>query len=77
MVFVSPDRIQHCLLEYVHPGHPDFAERPQTPVAERVRGVYRLLDRELGTLVERTGRGRPDHADVRPRPPARAPGRST
>ena len=24
MVFVSPDRIQHCLLEYVHPGHPDF-----------------------------------------------------
>ncbi len=54
MVFVSPDRMQHCLLEYVHPGHPAFPEASTTPVAERVRGVYRLLDDELGTLVERT-----------------------
>ena len=55
MVFVSPDRIQHCLMEYVHPGHPDFPTASQTPTADRVRGVYRLLDRELGTLVERCG----------------------
>ncbi len=55
MVFVSPDRIQHCLMEYIHPGHPDFPKASQTPTADRVRGVYRLLDRELGTLVERTG----------------------
>ena len=54
MVFVSPDRIQHCLLEYVHPGHPDHATASRTPVAERVIDVYRLLDRELGTLLERT-----------------------
>jgi predicted AlkP superfamily phosphohydrolase/phosphomutase len=54
VVFVSPDRIQHCLLEYVHPGHPDHARASQTPVAERVRDVYRLLDRELGALIERT-----------------------
>ena len=54
MVFVSPDRMQHCLLEYVHPGHPDHATASQTPVAERVIDVYRLLDRELGTLIERT-----------------------
>ena len=53
MVFVSPDRIQHCLLEYVHPGHPAHATAVQSPVAERVRDVYRLLDRELGTLLER------------------------
>ena len=26
IVFVSPDRLQHCLLEYVHPGHPRYAE---------------------------------------------------
>jgi predicted AlkP superfamily phosphohydrolase/phosphomutase len=55
MVFVSPDRIQHCLLEYVHPGHPDFATASKTSTADRVKDVYRLLDRELGTLVERTG----------------------
>ncbi|HYX85967.1 MAG TPA: alkaline phosphatase family protein [Gaiellales bacterium] len=54
MVFVSPDRIQHCLLEYVHTGHPRHAAAAASPVAERVRGVYRLLDRELGSLVERT-----------------------
>ena len=55
MVFVSPDRIQHCLLEYVHPGHPDFPRASKTATADRVRGVYRLLDEELGTLVARTG----------------------
>jgi predicted AlkP superfamily phosphohydrolase/phosphomutase len=54
IVFVSPDRIQHCLLEYVHPGHPAYPEASTTPVAERVRDVYRLLDAELATLVERT-----------------------
>jgi predicted AlkP superfamily phosphohydrolase/phosphomutase len=54
IVFVSPDRAQHCLLEYVHPGHPAHAEVSGSPVAERVRDLYRLLDRELATLVERT-----------------------
>ncbi len=55
MVFVSPDRIQHCLLEYVHPGHPAHATVSRGEVADRVRDVYRLLDRELGSLLERTG----------------------
>lgn len=54
LVFVATDRLQHCLLEYVHPQHPRHAEAAATPVAERVRDVYRLLDRELGSLVERT-----------------------
>jgi predicted AlkP superfamily phosphohydrolase/phosphomutase len=54
IVFVSPDRLQHCLLEYVHPGHPRHAEAAASPVADHVRGVYRLLDAELRTLVERT-----------------------
>ena len=54
IVFVSPDRIQHCLLEYVHPGHPAYAEASASPVADRVRDVYHLLDRELASLVERT-----------------------
>jgi predicted AlkP superfamily phosphohydrolase/phosphomutase len=53
LVFVSPDRAQHCLLEYVHPGHPRYSEAARTPVAERVRDLYRLLDRELGELLER------------------------
>jgi predicted AlkP superfamily phosphohydrolase/phosphomutase len=53
IVFVSPDRLQHCLLEYVHPGHPRHAEAGSSPVADRVRDVYRLLDRELASLVER------------------------
>jgi len=52
-VFVSTDRAQHCLLEYVHPGHPAHAEAAASPVADRVRGLYRLLDRELATLLER------------------------
>ena len=54
IVFVSPDRIQHCLLEYVHPGHPGYADAAGSAVADRVRDVYGLLDRELATLLERT-----------------------
>jgi predicted AlkP superfamily phosphohydrolase/phosphomutase len=57
IVFVSPDRIQHCLLEYVHPGHPRHEEAAASPVAERVRDVYRLLDAELASLVERVDDG--------------------
>jgi predicted AlkP superfamily phosphohydrolase/phosphomutase len=53
MVFVSTDRAQHCLLEYVHPGHPRYGEAAASPVAERVRGLYRLLDTELASLLER------------------------
>ena len=52
-IFVAPDRAQHCLLEYVHPGHPAFTEASATPVGERVRGLYRLLDQELSSLLER------------------------
>jgi predicted AlkP superfamily phosphohydrolase/phosphomutase len=54
IVFVSPDRAQHCLLEYVHPAHPKHSEVAGSAVAERVRGLYRLLDSELASLVERT-----------------------
>jgi predicted AlkP superfamily phosphohydrolase/phosphomutase len=39
LVFVATDRAQHCLLEYVHPGHPRHAEAAASPVAERVRDV--------------------------------------
>jgi predicted AlkP superfamily phosphohydrolase/phosphomutase len=53
LVFVSTDRAQHCLLEYVHPAHPRYPEVAASPVAERVRDLYRLLDRELASLVER------------------------
>ena len=54
-VFVAPDRVQHCLNEYVSPDHPDYARRSKEPLAEKVRDVYRLLDEGIGRLVERTG----------------------
>jgi predicted AlkP superfamily phosphohydrolase/phosphomutase len=54
VVFVSPDRAQHCLLEFVHPGHPNYSAAARTPVADRVRDLYRLLDHELASLLERT-----------------------
>jgi predicted AlkP superfamily phosphohydrolase/phosphomutase len=53
LVFVSTDRAQHCLLEYVHPGHPAYPEAAASPVADRVRDLYRLLDRELESLLAR------------------------
>jgi predicted AlkP superfamily phosphohydrolase/phosphomutase len=55
VVFVAPDRVQHCLSQYVSPDHPDYPVRSREPLADRVRGVYRLLDEGLGRLLARTG----------------------
>ena len=52
---MAPDRIQHCMSEYLSSDHPDYPRRSREPVAEKVRDVYRLLDEGLGRLVARTG----------------------
>lgn len=53
-VFVAPDRIQHCLNEYVSSDHPEYATLSKEPLAEKVVDVYRELDEGLGRLVART-----------------------
>jgi predicted AlkP superfamily phosphohydrolase/phosphomutase len=54
LVYVSTDRIQHCLMEYISPDHPDYAELKETPVAKQTRAVYQQLDEGLAKLLERT-----------------------
>jgi predicted AlkP superfamily phosphohydrolase/phosphomutase len=54
LVFVSTDRIQHCLMEYVAPEHPRYASLKDSPVAVRTRAVYKQLDDGLARILERT-----------------------
>lgn len=54
-VFVAPDRLQHCMSQYVSSDHPSYAQASTTKLAGRIRDVYRLLDEGLGRLVERAG----------------------
>ncbi len=54
LVYVSTDRIQHCLMEYIHPEHPKYNEVKDGPVAKQVRGIYQQLDEGLARLLERT-----------------------
>ena len=54
LVYVATDRVQHCLDKYVAPDHPDFASLSRDPIAEEVRGIYRLLDDALGRILERS-----------------------
>ena len=54
LVFVSTDRIQHCLMEYIHPEHPKYPELKDSPVAKQTRAVYQQLDDGLAKLLERT-----------------------
>ena len=54
VVYVSTDRIQHCLMEYVSPDHPRYEELKDTPVAKQTRAVYQQLDDGLAKLLERT-----------------------
>jgi predicted AlkP superfamily phosphohydrolase/phosphomutase len=54
LVYVSTDRIQHCLMEYISPDHPQYDELKDTPVAKQTRAVYQQLDDGLAKLLERT-----------------------
>ncbi len=54
LVYVSTDRIQHCLMEHIHPDHPRYEELKDGPVAKQARGIYQQLDEGLGRLLERT-----------------------
>ncbi len=74
LVFVSPDRIQHCLLEYVHPGHP--APRGGRGLACRRPGARRLPHARPRARHARRAHRRRGHggAHVRPRAPAVHPG---
>jgi predicted AlkP superfamily phosphohydrolase/phosphomutase len=54
IVYVSTDRIQHCLMEYIHPEHPAYPEMKDTPVAKQARAIYQQLDEGLARLLERT-----------------------
>jgi predicted AlkP superfamily phosphohydrolase/phosphomutase len=53
LIYVATDRVQHCLDKYVAPDHPDFAKLSKEPLAEDIRGIYRLLDDGLGRILER------------------------
>lgn len=54
LVYVSTDRIQHCLMEHISPDHPAYEELKEGPVAKQTRGVYQQLDEGLGRLLART-----------------------
>jgi len=56
-VWVSVDRTQHALSNYVAPDHPDYAESSKTRLAARVRDVYKQLDDAIGSFVSRTREG--------------------
>lgn len=54
LVYVSTDRIQHCLMEYLTPEHPRYEELKDSSVARQTVAIYEQLDEGLGRLLERT-----------------------
>src|SRR3990172_1290391 len=55
-VWVSVDRTQHALSNYVGPDHPDYPKNVNSPLAGKVRDVYKQLDDAIGSFVSRTRR---------------------
>ncbi len=53
-VWVSVDRTQHALSNYIAPDHPDYANLKDTRIASRVRDVFKQLDEAIGSFVSRT-----------------------
>jgi predicted AlkP superfamily phosphohydrolase/phosphomutase len=56
-VWVSVDRTQHCLSNYIAPDHPDYPKNKDTAIGRKVADVFRQLDDAIGSFVSRA---RPD-----------------
>jgi predicted AlkP superfamily phosphohydrolase/phosphomutase len=52
-VWVSVDRTQHALSNFVAPDHPDYARNKDSALAGKVRDVYKQLDDGIGSFVSR------------------------
>jgi predicted AlkP superfamily phosphohydrolase/phosphomutase len=53
-VWVSVDRTQHALSNYVAPDHPDYAANSATKVGARARDVNKQLDDAIGSFLSRS-----------------------
>ncbi len=51
MVEIGTDRMHHAFWQFSDPQHVLYA--PNSPFAEAIRDYYRLIDRQIGTLIER------------------------
>jgi predicted AlkP superfamily phosphohydrolase/phosphomutase len=51
LVDMGPDRIQHALLSHLDERHPRYVR--DSPLQHAIRDYYRLLDHEVGQLVDR------------------------
>jgi predicted AlkP superfamily phosphohydrolase/phosphomutase len=52
-VFVSIDRTQHALSNYVAPDHPDYAANKDTRIGRKVADIFRQTDEAIGSFVSR------------------------
>jgi predicted AlkP superfamily phosphohydrolase/phosphomutase len=53
-VWVSVDRTQHALSNYVAPDHPDYGRNKDSRVGKKVADIYRQLDDSIGAVISRT-----------------------
>ena len=56
-VWVSIDRTQHCLSNYIAPDHPDYAKNKDTRIGKKVADIFRQADDAIGRFV---ANARPD-----------------
>jgi predicted AlkP superfamily phosphohydrolase/phosphomutase len=54
-VYLATDRLQHPFGAHLLPSHPDHARLSSSPLRDRLRAVYRSLDRQLGRLRTAAG----------------------
>ena len=52
-VFVSIDRTQHCLSNYIAPDHPDYAKNRDSRIGTKVADIFRQADEAIGSFVSR------------------------
>ncbi len=51
-VWVSIDRTQHCLSNYIAPDHPDYVKNKDTRIGKKVADIFRQTDDAIGSFVQ-------------------------
>ena len=68
-VWVSIDRTQHCLSNYIAPDHPDYAKNKDTRIGKKVADIFRQTDDAIGRVRLPSASRRHHPVHLRPRLP--------
>lgn len=51
--FYGPDRVQHMMMRYIDPQHPDYAVLQGSPLRDSILKIYQFMDETVARVLEK------------------------